>query len=194
MSASTFIAGYSILKRAFLRFWHNDPVTMAGATAFYALFSIPPVFIIIISAAGMIAATEDVSGELYSQVSAVWGSRATILLRNIIENYTIQNRSLLQQVAGMLVFLFTAGSFFSVIRDSLNKIWETGETLGNPLFRTLRTRVLSIGLILLLSGLLLLSILLDSLMLILHNHISFFIPRLGGHSCVRGGVTELCPG
>lgn len=173
-----FPATYDIIKKSYLSFSENDPITLAGALAFYTIFAIPPMFIIIINGVGVFAGKELASQELFYQINELWGSRAANLIQTMIKNYTIARQSLFHQVIGILTLLFAASSFFAVIQHSLNKIWRVKPKPWSSVLNVLKNRVLSFGIILVLSIMLLLSVLLDSFLLLMQNQVATLLPGI----------------
>lgn len=179
MIKSFFTTTYDIIRNAVLEFIEDDAMTLAGALAFFAIFSIPPVFIIVLSGVALFAGEEVASQELYGQISALWGDRPAKLIQTLIRSYSIESgekQTIIYQIVGIVTFLVSSSSFFLVIQYSLNRIWNIKPKPKSTLFSILKNRLLSLGIILALIILILLSVILDSFLVLMRKWFDALIP------------------
>ncbi len=115
-----------ILKTAFSEFRQNDPLRMAGATAFFTTFALPAILIIIIQVFGIFINRHTIREHIFTQLGNVVGSNTVDQIRETLRN--VRHLSLNWAVmAGALLFLFllfVATTLFKVIKDSLNQLWN----------------------------------------------------------------------
>ena len=93
----------SILKSSFKEFRKRDPVRLAGTLAFFTIFAIPPIMIIIITATGWIIGPELVSGKVYSEIYRLVGPEGAKLVRDIVNSYSSLERNILGTIFGVLI-------------------------------------------------------------------------------------------
>ncbi len=167
---------YNIFKKSVLHFGSNRPIGLAGTTAFFAIFSIVPILIIIISVFGYFTGSEIISKKLFNELNILIGSDSTELLKSAIDNYQIAEKSGIGTLLGVVFFLISATTLFGVLQNSINYIWRVKpeSNLKTSIIKMLKDRLLSFGVILSLGFVLLISLLVDA-------SIAFFKDFLTSH-------------
>ena len=162
-----------ILKNAILNFPSNDPIGMAGTTAFFATFSIAPILIIVTAIIGFFTGDAGLREKLFNELSFLIGSESSSFLENVINNYEIVENSRIGAIFGGIVFLISATTFFSVIQQSTNYIWrvKVKSKIKQNLLKFLKDRVFSFGMILSLGLILLVSFVIDASVSLLKDFI-----------------------
>lgn len=153
---------FELLKRAAKKYKQDNPMQLAGTTAFFAIFAMAPLIIIIISVAGILLGQEQMQAKLFAEIDQFLGEKGTQYIRNIVENFQDTRTSVIGTIIGFVLFIFISTTFFSVMQASLNYIWRIRTKPKNNLLRTLYDRLISFGLILILGFLMLVSILVDA--------------------------------
>ncbi len=141
-------AHWQIPKKAFLLLKKNDPLRMAGATAFFTSFSLPFILIILIQLFGLIFDRRQISQQFFKGLSGILGDPGEEQVRTISRGFRRLATNWYIAAGGLIFLLFVVTTLFKVIRDSINQLWDlhpTGERLSDALLPRLR----SIGLILL---------------------------------------------
>lgn len=126
----------------------NDPLRMAGATAFFTTFALPPILIILLQLMGLILDPRSIRRQLFRKLSGFIGRSSVhqivdtlIALRRLAHNWAIT-------ILGFIFLIFVATTLFKVIKSSLNQLWRI-KTVKHPGFWViLRTRSHAILLIL----------------------------------------------
>ncbi len=171
--------GIKIVKNSFLNFRSNRPIELAGTTAFFAIFSIAPILIIIISVFGFFTNDEVIRQKLFNELNVLIGEESSILLQNIIDNYEILNNSGIGAIIGLILFLFSATTLFSILQNAINYVWrikiKTNFKMG--LLNLIKTRIFSFGIILSLGFVLLVSLVVDASIAILKDFLSTYISK-----------------
>ena len=155
---------FKIFKKAVTHFGENRPVEHAGTTAYFAIFSMAPILIIIISVFGYFAGDEKISQKLFEELNRLVGDDSTHVLKNAIENYDITEKSTLGTIFGATFFLVSATTLFSAMQNSINYIWriKVKSKLKWGMFNLLKNRFLSFGVILCLGFVVLVSLMADA--------------------------------
>lgn len=163
-----------IVLKAIKRFAANNPVGMAATTSFFAIFSIAPMLIIIISVFGMFTNDAIIRAKLFNEVSGLIGNDSSRLLQTAIDNYNISEKSGLGALIGGGLFLISATTLFSIMQNSINYIWRirVKSKLKLNVLKFLRDRLFSFGLILSLGLVLLISLVIDASMSIFQDWLS----------------------
>lgn len=170
------IAG--IFKNAIRIFQREDPLRLAASTAFFAVFAMPPILIILINVFGFIFSESIISGELFEDLKLVFGDAAAAQINLILENIQNTNRSVFFTILGVLFLAFIATNFLSVIQRSINDLWKIKPRSDKSSFLiNLRHRGESLVFILVTGMLVLASLVYDVFLGVLGNYLDKILPR-----------------
>jgi membrane protein len=138
---------------------------MGAAIAFYTLFSIAPLLLIVISIAGYFFGMSAARGEIVEQVSILVGTEGTQAIERLLTDVSESPHRSFIAVIGVIVFLVGATSVFNELQDSLNRIWRVKtKPREHGFFRLVRTRLLSFGMILAIALLLMVSLVVSAIL------------------------------
>lgn len=137
---------------------------MGAALAYYTLFSLAPLLLIVVSVAGLVWGGEAVRGELVGQLSSLLGDSAAATVENMLKSVAWPVGGWLSTVIGLGLMLVGATTVFAELQDALDTIWRVPARPMQGWWSWLRARLLSFGLILGLSFLLLTSLLIGAVM------------------------------
>ncbi|QIA09316.1 YihY/virulence factor BrkB family protein [Draconibacterium halophilum] len=165
---------FKIIINTFKNFGSNNPIGMAATTAFFAIFSIAPILIIIISVFGIFTNDAVIREKLFNELSNLVGSDSSRLLQSAIDNYNISEKSGMGALIGGIFFLISATTLFSIMQNSINYIWRirVKSKLKLNVLKFLRDRLFSFGLILSLGLVLLISLVIDASMSLFQDWLS----------------------
>jgi len=137
------------LVRKTIAAWIDDYApSMGAALAFYTMFSIAPLLLIIIAVAGWFFGAEAARGEILTQMEGLLGKEGATMIEGLIKAASSPEQSAVATVIGVVMLMIGATSVFGELQDALDRIWRAPvkvKTTG--LFRLLRTRLLSFGMI-----------------------------------------------
>ncbi len=167
---------FSILKKAVVNFGLNNPIGMAGTTAYFAIFSIAPIIIIIISVFGIFAGDVTIRQKLFEEVNVLIGNESSQLLQRAIENYQITEKSGIAAIIGGAIFLLSATTLFSIMQNYINYIWrvKVKSKLKQNVLKLVKDRLFSFGMILSLGFVLLVSLVVDASITFLREMLSHY--------------------
>jgi len=152
----------------------------AAALAFFTVFSIAPVMIVIVAIVGLFLGEETARAELMSQVEAVLGAKATGVVETAIENSRIEGGGLWPTLAGIAATAVGATTVFAQMQKSLNQIWGVvPRPSRNSLWLFIKTRVLSLTIVLAIGFVLLVSLLLSVVVRAVMAHAEQWLPIPG---------------
>lgn len=121
------------------------------------MFSLAPVLIIVIAIAGLVFGEDAARGALLEQISGLMGRQGGEAIQTMIASASNPNRSGWAGIIGVLTLIITASGVFSELQSSLNMIWRAMPRLGT-VSRLVRARLASLGLVMTLGFLLLVSL------------------------------------
>ncbi len=159
MSKKVSVKGiWEVLKNSFTGF-SNDKVTkMSGSLAYYTVFSMAPLLIIIISLSGIFLGQEAAEGKIYGQLAGFVGSDTAAQLQEMIKNASLAGKSKIAAIIGGATLLVGATTVFAEIQDSINTIWGLKPKPKRGWLKMLKNRFLSFSVIISLGFLLLVSL------------------------------------
>ena len=146
--------------------WVDDYApSMGAALSYYTIFSLAPLLLIVISVAGLFFGTEAVRGEIFGQLRGLMGDDAAKAIEAILTTVSKPAESIIATVIGVVVLLIGATAVFGELQDALDRIWRAPlADKSNSLWRILRTRLLSFGMILGIAFLFMVSLVLGAVM------------------------------
>jgi membrane protein len=152
---------WSVLKSTISDFMEDKALRLAAALAYYAMFSLAPLLIIIMALASFIFGEENIRQQMHQQLSGMLGEEST----KTIESMTAARQlgsSTWAMIMGIAALLFGASGVFGQMQDALNTIWEVKPKPGKGIWHFVRDRFLSLTMVLGLGFLLLISMVLTT--------------------------------
>jgi membrane protein len=157
---------WSVFKKSFSDFIEKRVMKLSAALAFYTIFSLPAMLIIIISISDIFYGREAIEGTLYNQISGFIGIDAAIQIQKTIRSSALSNNGNFAMLVGIITLIIGATSMFSEIQDSINYIWKlkAKPRKGKGLLKMIINRLLSFSIVVSLGFLLLVSLLINGMM------------------------------
>ena len=130
--------------------WVDDYAqSMGAALAYYTMFSIAPLLLIVISIAGLVFGDEAARGEIFSQLEGMLGAPGALAVQGLLESVRKPSESVTATVFGVVLLLIGATSVFGELQDALDRIWRAPVRVGQSgYWGLIRARLLSFGMIL----------------------------------------------
>jgi membrane protein len=170
---------WAITKQSFSDFIDNKVLKLSAALAFYTIFSLPAMLIIIISVSDIFYGRAAIEGTLYHQIAEFVGKEAALQIQQTIRGAALSKSSYFATIVGIVTLLFGATSVFYEIQDSINHIWKLkSKPKGTGFLKMLINRLLSFSLVITLGFLLLVSLLINGLMDLLITRLTVMFPQL----------------
>jgi membrane protein len=178
------------------REWSADKSPrLAAALAYYTLFSIAPLLLIAISIAGLVYGEEAARGEIVATFQSVIGENAAKGVEEMIENARREKSGIIATVVGIVTLLFGASGVFTQLQDAMNTVWGI-EPKKEGFAATIRKKVLSFAMVMVIGFLLLVSLVLSAALAAIGKYLEGRIPGNAGvwhaiHFVVALGVFSL---
>src|ERR1700712_762863 len=119
----TFKGLWKVLKACFKGFSDDKIMKLSAALAYYTVFSIGPLLIVIVFLCSFFFGREAIEGTIYGQIEGFVGHDAALQLQEIIKNAAIGGKGKLAAIIGIVTLLIGATTVFAEIQDSINSIW-----------------------------------------------------------------------
>ncbi|HEY6127121.1 MAG TPA: YihY/virulence factor BrkB family protein [Candidatus Acidoferrum sp.] len=166
---------FSLLKTASSE-WSKDNVPRMGAAlAYYTIFSLAPLLVIAIAVAGLAFGMQAAQGEVTGQIQGLIGRDGARAVQALIQSAYNPGRSAIASMIGVIALLLGATGVLSEMRDALNTIWHVNPQNGSGIWALIKSRFLSLGLVLGIGFLLLVSLLLSAALAALEKYLGGFL-------------------
>ncbi len=138
---------WKVLKNCFRGFTNNKVPKLSASLAYYTVFSLGPLLIVILYLCGIFFGRDAVEGSIYGQMSHFVGSEAALQIQEIIKNASLSGESTFAATIGVITLLIGATTVFAEIQDSINIIWGLKRKATAGWKVLVKTRLLSFGVI-----------------------------------------------
>ena len=167
--------------------WVDDyAASMGAALAYYTLFSIAPLLLIVISIAGLVFGEEAARGQIFEQLRDLMGEQGAAAVEGLLKNVSKPSQGLIGAVVGVVVLLVGAMSVFGELQNSLDRIWRAPARREiSGLGSLVRSRLLSFGMILAAGFLLIVTLVVSAAVVALGK---WWSPWLRGWAVLAEGV------
>jgi len=173
------VAGFfKFLKQVGTEFVEDNILKYSASLAYYTVFSLAPLLIIIISLCGIIFGREAIQGHIYGQIKGLVGSEAAGQVQDAIKNIHISGHNFFATVISVVILLIGATGIFGEVQDSLNKIWGLRIKTRKTWWKLILNRILSFSLILSIGFVMMVSLLLNALVSAFGHYLSKYTSGL----------------
>ncbi|HVN35787.1 MAG TPA: YihY/virulence factor BrkB family protein [Casimicrobiaceae bacterium] len=140
---------WSLVKRT-VTSWQDDYAqSMGAALAYYTVFSVAPVLVIVVAVAGLFFGQHAAQGELFLQLRDTLGDEGAAAVQALVKSANSPRGGVLAGIVGVIVLVVGATTVFAELQTSLDRIWRVPLQRKNQgIWHTLRGRLLAFGLVL----------------------------------------------
>lgn len=168
-----------LLKETFNRWLDDDISTHAASLAYYTVFSIAPTLIIAVALAGLIFGDEAARGEIRNQMSGLVGPAGAKVIEDMMVSASKPGSGLVASIVSIVVLIFGATGVFAALQNALNYIWGAPKRQVSGVVSFLRTRFLSLTMVLGVGFLLLTSLVISAAISALGDWIGWGLTGMG---------------
>ena len=151
-----------LFKITFKEWNEKDPFRQSAVIAYYAIFSIPGLLVLIITIAGYFFGNDTVNQDILRQVSSTLGSETALQIKDILEKSHQSKSTVWGSIIGIVILLIGATGVFVELQKTLNLIWNVKLKKQNGIILYLKSRMFSFGLILAIAFLLIISLVIST--------------------------------
>lgn len=153
---------WDLLRQTFSDWSEDKASRLAAALAYYTIFSIAPLIIIVIAVAGLIFGREAVQGQIEGQIQGLVGDEGAGLIQEMVKGTSSESGSIIATIIGVVTLLFGATGVFGQLQDALNTIWEVAPKPDRGIWGIVKDRFISFTMILGVGFLLMVSLVLSA--------------------------------
>lgn len=148
---------WKILKTTWTEWKADDPFRQSAVIAYYAIFSLPALLVLVINVAGIFFGKDVVGHEITRQIGSLMGHDTAESVGKIVEKAQQSKAGVIANIIAVATILFGATGVFVQLQKELNQIWDVQQKPNAGIMANLRSQLLSFGLILTIGFLLLIS-------------------------------------
>jgi membrane protein len=148
----------AIGRQAVAAWVDDDAPSMGAALAYYTLFSIAPLLLIVVSLAGLAFGPDAARGEIFAGLRDLVGDEGAAAAQSPLQSVNKPAQGILGTVVGIAALLLGAASVFGELQIALDRIWRAPPRKGSGLWHLIRTRLVSFGMVLSVGFLLIVSL------------------------------------
>jgi membrane protein len=146
--------------------WLDDYVpSMGAALAYYTIFSLAPLLLVVISMAGLLFGEDAARGEIQARLQDLMGERSAGAVQSLLASVRDPSKGLTATAVGVVLLFVGATTVFAELQNALDRIWRVPEGLRNSGWLSLvRARLMAFGMVLALGFLLIVSLVTSALL------------------------------
>lgn len=156
----------------------KNPLQLASSTAFFSLFAIPPILVILINSLGLFIKPEFLNDEIFSQISNILGSSGTEEIKGIFKNFQELPDDLLTSILVFLFLLFIGTNLFFLVQLNINQVWDVPSKSNQKFTSHLRGRLTAIALVSIGGVIILVAILSELALAFIGDHLNEILPNI----------------
>ena len=135
--------GWTILKAAANGFSNDIALKYSASLAYYTVFSLAPLLLLLISLAGLFLGKEAIEGSVFKELHGLVGNDAAKQIQDMIKNLEMSGKSTLSVIIGAVTLIIGATSVFGEIQESINIIWQVKPKPKVGWIKLIKDRLLS---------------------------------------------------
>lgn len=168
----------SLIKQTYTAFTDDRGLKLSAALAYYTIFSIAPMLIVLIAVTGIFYGQEAVQGKVFSQLNDFIGNDSAAQVQDILKQMQLSGKGTFAIITGVITLIIGASGVFIEIQDSINLIWRVKAKPKRGWVKLIIDRVLSLSMIASLGFLLIVSLIVNGVVLALSSVLSKFLPDI----------------
>ncbi|WP_156480911.1 YihY/virulence factor BrkB family protein [Variovorax sp. PAMC 28711] len=167
--------------------WTNDYASSMGAAlAYYTVFSVAPLLLIVISVAGLVFGQEAARGEIFAQLSGLMGAQGALAVQGMLEAVNKPTEGIIATVIGIALLVVGATTVFGELQNAMDRIWRApARHTAGGVVGLLRVRLLSFSMIMGIGFLLMVSLVASAAIAAFGK---WWAPVFGGWEMLAQGV------
>lgn len=169
---------WNFLKTTVEQWLEEGPFQLAAALAYYTLFSLAPLLIILTGIVGMFAGESKAESYIFSAVAGLVGGQSARAVQEMMENANRDGGGLFATLVGIALVLFGAGGVVGQLQSSLNTIWGVKTKTQRGLWPIIRARFLSYAMLLGIGFLLLVSLVVTTVLSAVSAYFGSLLPGI----------------
>jgi membrane protein len=166
-----------LLKETITGFMNDHAMSLSAALSYYAIFSIPPLLILVITLSGFIFGEDAVRGQLFEQINDLVGDNAAFQIQEILRYVKLSEMGTLATMISVVILLLGASAVFGEMQHAINFIWDIRKKPKKGIRKFLKNRLMAFSMIGTAGFLLMISLMLNAVMQVLSDTFTSRFPH-----------------
>ena len=171
-------AAWHLLRDTFSGFIEDEALSWGASIAYYTLFSIAPVLLVVVAIVGLVFGREAAEGAIVYQFSVLMGHQTAEALQGMVESAAKPRAGAWATIIGLVVLLIAVSGVFGEVQSAMNAIWKAAPPETSTLTRLMRARLVSLGLVVTAGFLLTVSLVASAALATFSNYLAFVFPAV----------------
>ncbi len=173
-----FTDSFNILKNSVMGFLNEDSLKYSASLAYYTIFSLGPILVLMISLAGIFYGEEAIKGKVFTELNGLVGPTAARQIQEVIKNLELSGKSNMALIISIVTLIIGATTVFGDIQNSINKIWHVRAKPKKGWLKIVMDRLLSSSLVIGLGFLLVVTLVVNGIILALTDRLLRYFPDM----------------
>lgn len=169
---------FTILKDTAKGFSEDKGLKLSASLAYYTIFSLAPLLLLVTSLAGAIFGKDATEGTLFSELKGLIGNEAAAQIQEIIRNMELSGETTLSLIIGGVTLIVAATTVFGELQDSINMIWKVKAKPKKGWLKLIKDRLLSGSIIIGLGFILVVSLIINGALAAFNGMLKKWLPDL----------------
>ncbi|MGJ7510939.1 YihY/virulence factor BrkB family protein [Variovorax sp. GT1P44] len=180
---------FDLCKQSFASWRADYAPSMGAALAYYTVFSVAPLLLIVISVVGLVFGRDEARGEIFEQLSGLMGTEGARAIQIMLEALNKPRQGIVATVIGVALLIVGATTVFGELQDAFDRIWRAPARQDvNGLLDLMRVRLLSFSMIMGIGFLLMVSLVVNAALAALGE---WWAPVFGGWATLAQNVNSV---
>lgn len=140
--------GAGLVRDALRKFQADEAFTRGAALAYYTVLSLAPLLLVVVAVAGLAFGADAVRTRILTQIAELAGPDAAQTIGTLMRKASKPSSGVLAAIVGVGSLLIGAGGVFGYLQKMLNKVWGVPEKASQGILHAIRTRFLSLAMVL----------------------------------------------
>ena len=167
---------WAVIKKTVKNFGNHRIPTLSASLAYYTVFSLAPLLVMLIALGSIFFGNEIVEGKVNATLAGFLGAGTADQLQDLIKNASLEGKNTWAAIIGGVTLLIGASTVFGQIQESINYIWGIRAKAKKGWLRMIKSRLLSFSIIATLGFLLLVSLAVSAVLDAFGNRLKLYFP------------------
>jgi membrane protein len=159
---SAVVSSWRYLGKLLGKFSEDNCFLLAGGVAYFTIFSLVPILLVILALFSLFIGQEAVKAEIFDLVRLYMGEESAVEIIRLIDRAHEPVSSIMTAILGLVTLMFTSSTLFVNLKNSLNIVWDVKGKSGGGALKTIKDRGLAFLMVLMVGLLLIFSIFLEA--------------------------------
>src|ERR1700719_2685007 len=169
---------FGVCKQAIFSWLDDRAPTMGAAIAYYTVFSLAPILVLVIGVAGLAFGRAAAEGALFAELADLVGPESAVAVQAMLRSASDTGSGIFATAVGIGTLIIAATAVLGELQSALNVIWKAPASGGLGLWPFLKSRLLSLAVILVIGFLLLVSLVISTALAAFSDYLDWLLPGL----------------